>query len=192
MQRVKHLIGFTLIESLIVLALMAGFAAYAVPSLRLFLARNGVAHNAQNLTEAIRFTRAQAMQRGVNVVLCRSLQAEDSDAPVCASDAADWSSGWLIFADRNGNGLFELGKGDRLLQVQGSIAHHSQVVQQGAYVALQFLPSGVAKTGASTFNLTPAGANPDNYSRSICVSLVGRVRAMDAKGKSGCDAKAAG
>ena len=92
-----HLKGFTLIEAMIVLLVAAILLAVAIPA---WSNASSAAHNgatrgvlAATVMEAV----GHSALTGVEVVLC-----PDTGAAQC-SGQVDWSGGWIVFADLNGN-----------------------------------------------------------------------------------------
>lgn len=87
--------GFTLIELMIVVALVAILAAVGVPSFREFIQNNRLATQANTFLTALKLARSEAVKRGVNVVVCAS-----NDQTQCAGT---WNNGWILFVDGNGD-----------------------------------------------------------------------------------------
>ena len=89
--------GFTLIEAMIVLLVAAILLAVAIPawSNAASAAHNGATRSvlAATVLDAVR----HSALTGVEVVLC-----PDTGATQC-SGKVDWSGGWIVFADVNGN-----------------------------------------------------------------------------------------
>jgi len=84
--------GFTLIEMMVGVAIMAILAAIAVPSFAA-LHQNVARRTAlNNFWHAIFLARSEAVKRNSVIALCRS-----SDGSSCNNNALDWSSGWIVF-----------------------------------------------------------------------------------------------
>lgn len=100
--------GFTTIELMVVVAILAVLAALAAPSLLPTMERWRVRQAAEELTASYAFARSEAIKRGGNVTLRRSTPG----SAVCAlpAEAADWSCGWTVFDDLNGNGALDAGE----------------------------------------------------------------------------------
>ena len=92
-----HLKGFTLIEAMIVLLIAAILLAVAIPawSNAASAAHNGATRSvlASTVLDAVRHSALM----GSEVVVCPVTLA-----PQC-SGSFDWSGGWIVFADLNGN-----------------------------------------------------------------------------------------
>lgn len=94
--------GFTLLELMVVLAIVAILATLAAPSFTRLVQSNTMSSAANSFLADMRYARSQSIQRGRSVVMCRSNAPEASD-PRCDSDAgadgAGWVSGWIVFID---------------------------------------------------------------------------------------------
>jgi type IV fimbrial biogenesis protein FimT len=77
-----------------VLAVAAILVSVALPNFREFNRRSNVTEINNSLVTAINLARAEAVKRGRMV------------AVVSTSDSNDWSSGWTIVVDDNGNASF--------------------------------------------------------------------------------------
>lgn len=82
--------GFTLIELMVVVAMVAILATLAAPSLREFAANQALAGTTSDLIGASMTARSAAISRNARVVL----------EPASGSD---WLSGWRIYIDKNGD-----------------------------------------------------------------------------------------
>lgn len=85
--------GATLIESLIVLTIIAILLSTAIPSFTRFLSNHRVAVATNDLIHAIALTRVEALKRGRSVML--------------APRGAHWTDGWAIFVDLNGDRRYD-------------------------------------------------------------------------------------
>lgn len=90
--------GFTLIEAIVVVAILAIVASVGIPAFSQMLERHRVVASSHRLGHDLALARASALMRRQPVVLC-PLGPEDRCQP-----GTDWSRGWIVFADRDGNG----------------------------------------------------------------------------------------
>lgn len=93
--------GFSLIEMMITVALMAIVLTLAVPSFRDTIAMNRTTHIANELTADLALARSEAIRRHTPVTVCKRNAAGDA-----CDNSAEWSDGWLVFADPNPDGLY--------------------------------------------------------------------------------------
>lgn len=90
-ERVVHQ-GFTLVEMLIVVSIMAIVMAFALPAYSRFVAQNRVQALTAGLLADLGHARVEAIRTGGNVRVC----AVDVTASACAGSAASWRLGWLL------------------------------------------------------------------------------------------------
>ena len=92
----KRVQGFTLLELMVTVAIMAIMAAIAFPSMRDFVSNSN----------AFRFARTEAVRMNTPVLLCGVLIRKDGrNTGVC--DETKISDGILIFADENRDGKYD-------------------------------------------------------------------------------------
>ena len=80
--------GFTLLELIIIIAILGITTALAVPGLREMISNNRIQSNASDFVAALQFAKAEAVARVNPVTLCKSANLTD-----CAADG-DWQQGW--------------------------------------------------------------------------------------------------
>lgn len=88
--------GFTLIELMVTLAIVAIVATLAVPDFRIFVQNNRLTAQNNALITAINTARSEAVKRRQTVTLCASTNGAD-----CNTN--NWELGWLVFVDLNAN-----------------------------------------------------------------------------------------
>lgn len=88
--------GVTLIELLVAIAILAVLMTVAVPSFQTFIVSNRVSAFSDHLYASLLLTRSEAIKRNGHVMICRS-----SDGASCTGS---WNEGWIVFADRDGDG----------------------------------------------------------------------------------------
>jgi type IV fimbrial biogenesis protein FimT len=97
--RASH--GFTAIELMVVVAIVAILAALAGPSFTPLIERWRVRDAAETLTSSIYYARSEAIKRGGNVIIIKS---PNSGTCTTATGVTQWGCGWRIFFDANNNG----------------------------------------------------------------------------------------
>lgn len=86
--------GFTVIELLVGVAVLAILTTLAVPSFHQFILNNRLAAQANEMVGAFQFARSEALKRGLTVQVCSS-----SDGAGCNGN---WHEGWVAIADPGG------------------------------------------------------------------------------------------
>ena len=89
--------GFTILEVFIAIAVAAILLGVAVPSLRNFTANSQVVAASNSIVEGLNLARFTAVTSGDEVVICPS-----ADESTCTDE--QWSEGWIVFGNADGNG----------------------------------------------------------------------------------------
>ena len=192
----KHLSrGFTLVEVLVVIALLAIIASLAAPDLRSAMVRNKVANLGNEFSTALQQARALAVSRNSCMTLC---MASASNATTCQGGTrpgADFNGqGWLIFenpacdaaatdpaASGVGGTVIQQRTGDGLginAAVAGT-AYTIGLTGTGAPYRVLFDPRGYANLSSSGgFQIRPPSIfttiGGKDYRRTVCVDAAGR------------------
>jgi type IV fimbrial biogenesis protein FimT len=183
MQKVR---GFTLLEVMVVLAIVAILATLAAPSLRSQIQSSTISSNVNTFMADMRFARSESIRRGGGVVMCRSDDPEAA-SPACGSGSGPgtngWVSGWIIFHDLDNNGT--KAAAEPLLRVQSPITSMDSISDSGNSTKFEFTATGRQKlSGATSFQF--GGGNYDNTTqRKVCVNFSGRAR-VAGDGTSSC------
>lgn len=90
--------GFTLVELMVTMAIMAVLVTIAAPSMSTMIESAKLSSASNGLLSHLRLARSEAIKRNSRVVLCKS-----SDGIGCSS-AGGWEQGWMVFHDVNNNG----------------------------------------------------------------------------------------
>lgn len=85
--------GFTLIELMVVIAVLAIVLGVAIPSFTQQIRNNGSTALSSEFQAALGFARSEAVKRSSRVSVCPS-----SDGSNCLT-ADDWKKGWIVFVD---------------------------------------------------------------------------------------------
>jgi len=94
--------GFTLIETMVVVALMAILAGMAAPSFTGAFQRYRVSTTTDDLMASFYLARTEAIRSGQQTVVGRQ-----SSCGVTLKDTQDWSCGWQVFVDSNTNNTLD-------------------------------------------------------------------------------------
>lgn len=158
----------TLIEQIMVLAIIAILMGIAAPPLRQLLSRNELRVAQNDFIAALHHARETAVMSGKRTLLCPS-----RDGSSC-SNTTRWESGWLLgrYSKRNDqpdDGPLHVGHG-----YQGKVIIHSS---SGRHI-VRFHPDGSA--GGS--NITLLFCQPSNAkdALAVVVSNAGRIRGAPA------------
>jgi type IV fimbrial biogenesis protein FimT len=165
--------GFTLIEVMIVVAIIAILAKLAAPSLKQMIQSSSMRSAVNTFLTDMRFARSEAIRRGGRVFLCRSA-APEAAPPTCGGGSAGWESGWVIYHDLDNDGAID---SNEVIRVQGPITTVNTITESGTPTTFQFTATGRVTNGAISTLQFGSGPVFDNAAqRVVCVSVGGRAR----------------
>jgi type IV fimbrial biogenesis protein FimT len=127
--------GFTLMELLVTLTIVALLFAIGVPTFRNASLGSRLAAAANDLLASVQLARSEAIKRNVDVTLCPSTDGAACDV------GADWDQGWIV--------VDEGPDPDELIQVQEALDDGYRMTQAGGSAELAFRPIGIGATAAT-------------------------------------------
>ena len=105
--------GFTLLEALVVMALLGLMVSLAAPAMTALRQQHQLQAQAEGFFNSLVLARSEALRRQHRVTLCA--RATDS-----ACDATGtWQLGWLVFVDANDNA--QLDPGEALIEAHAAV-----------------------------------------------------------------------
>ena len=168
--------GFTLMELLVTVSIVAILAAIGIPSLTETIKSNRITAQVNEFVLALNFARSEAIKRGVRVSLCKT-----SDAMTCIRDGAgsNWDQGWIIFTNQDGDDIFD-GADEAILKVQDGA--QNQITMTGSLLVddmISYRPNGVISR--------PNGIVSASGTIKVCddrIGVEGKSIAINATGRS--------
>jgi len=103
--------GFTLIELMVTMSVLAILLGVAMPAMQSFAIRNRLVAVNNDLMTALNYARSEASKRGTPVSICKS-------SSPWTSCGGSWSTGWLVFVD---GGTIGSATGDTILRVHQGV-----------------------------------------------------------------------
>ena len=170
--------GFTLLELMVVLAIIAILVTLAVPSFTRLIQSNTISSHVNTFLSDMRYARSESTRRGGGVVMCRS-DAPEAPHPQCGPtmagpDGQGWVSGWIIFQDWNNNGIQD--PAEPLLRVQSPITALDSIKEDDG-TSTQFRFTATGRLSAATPPLRFGGSHyVSDVQRLVCVGFGGRAR----------------
>ena len=110
--------GFTLLELMLTLAIAAVVLVVGVPGMREFLWQSSLTTNINSLASSLNLARSEAVARGRTVSVCRS-NNPTSATPSCTTAAGSWTTGWVVFVNRDSDSPAAIDAGETVLQAFG-------------------------------------------------------------------------
>ena len=144
--------GFTLIELMVTIAILAITVTIAIPSFQNVIASNQLQEGRDRLRMAIQTAKGEAVARNQTVSLCPS-----SDGAACG-DSGDWDESWLVVVDNNATGAVSISNTLRVFEAPGS--SEVTLVHTGGFDYIRFEANGISENlnaSASFGFCSPAG-----------------------------------
>jgi type IV fimbrial biogenesis protein FimT len=162
--------GFSMMEMLIVIAIVAILLALGVPSFKYVTQSNRSTSEINGMLGALQLARAEAIKEGQTVSVCPS-----PDGLQCSLGATDWEGGWIIFSD----GLPTIGTVDGtdfVVRIQKAFTSADTLQSDNNVSVITFSREGFAMhlPNAVTFKLHTSPANAA-YTRCLSLTIVGAL-----------------
>lgn len=157
--------GFTLIEMIVVVALVAIISAFALPSFSNLVGGNRMSTQYNMLLSSLSFARSEAIKRNTSVTVCRS-----NNQTTCVGG---WQNGWIVFVDNGVIGTVNA-PNDTILNVHGALAT-GNTLSYAAINKVTYLANGLIAVGdQGTFSFCDTRVG--NFGIQIIVTPTGRTR----------------
>ena len=165
----------TMIELMVTIAILAILLGLAAPSMTRFPAQWRMSNAVNAFTGSLRTARAEAIARAKPVVMCR-VSSASSTACQTSEGTTGYATGWIVFADNNGNGSYNSGT-DELLLRQDTQSGVTFQATGGSYSKLTFQPNGLMGSTPASYNIQSTFDN--NMEKVVCLSKPGRMLVID-------------
>ena len=109
----RNAAGFNLVELLVVMTLAGILLGIGIPSYRYFTYSNRASTEVNSLLGDMQLARGEAIKQGQTVTICPG----NNNLTACGN-SADWSVGWIVFTDFNGNAVIDSANNDTIVRVQ--------------------------------------------------------------------------
>ncbi len=158
--------GFTFLQLIICLAVLGVLLSLALPALHGAVAETHSSSVRTALYDSVVAGGNHATITSTETVVCAS-----SDGQRC-SGSKDWSGGWIVFGDRDGNR--ERGQQETLVRKQQALEHDTRLRSTSGRTRLVFQPLGSNAGSNATFTLCDKrGAG---QATSVVLANSGRIR----------------
>lgn len=158
--------GFTLIELMVTIAVVAILLAIALPSFQGALRSNRVTTATNEMIASLSLARSEAIRNKGGAGVCPS-----SNGTACVGN---WSDGWLVWADANGNSALDIGE----VVLRYSQGNPGLAVSNSGGTVV-FDPRGRRRSaGGQTLALRPSECSSQPLQRTLTVNASGQVTAV--------------
>jgi type IV fimbrial biogenesis protein FimT len=161
--------GFTLIELMVAVAMIAILSAVAAPSFSEMMMRSAVRSASSDLGSDINLARAEAIRVGGRVSVCPRA------SPTAMACGSEWSRGWLVFREAGASNIGTFEGADRLLREHGAIHRDLTLSRTTGAGAITFTPSGALQPDGGVTTARLALRAPHQKGRDLEVSVIGRL-----------------
>lgn len=164
--------GFTLIELMVTIAVMAILLAVAAPSFNDVTLNSRLGSYANNFVASANLARSEAIKRNAVVVMCVS-----SDGVNCTTTGG-WEQGWIVGCRTTNPSMFCDGSGPDwiILHQQKAFNNGFKMSETSASTirSIDFMPTGAGATQA-TFSICRAEPHVGISQRQVTISATGRA-----------------
>jgi type IV fimbrial biogenesis protein FimT len=166
--------GFSLVELLTALAIVAVLATTAIPSFATLQKNTQRRHSVDNFWHAIFLARSEAIKRNSVVALCKS-----DSTTTCDNSPGNWSSGWIVFDNLDRDEPAQLDSGEPILRIYNATPKVSVTSNRQTF---SFRPVAQGAVNGTIVFCDTRGASA---ARAIIISHTGRPRqsTRDASGR---------
>jgi type IV fimbrial biogenesis protein FimT len=149
--------GFTVIEMMTAIVIMAILVGLAVPSFREASLSSKLSGFANDIVASTQLARSEAIKRNVTVTMCASSGGATCDSP------DGWEAGWIVLADEGGT--------NALIQRRPALPSEFRIFQAGVVASVLFPPTVVADNEVT---LTVCRAEPEGSQERVVTITAAR------------------
>ena len=157
--------GFTLLELIMVLALVAIVMTFAIPAMQTFTLNDRLTTNINVLIGHLAYARSESLTRSSQVVICTS-----DDGLTCSGN---WSDGWIVFVDFDADNA--LTAGDEVIRTHQGLGANNTTSTAGIGLQIVYDNRGFVNA-ASVGSMQLCDGRTGPYGKTIRITNTGRVR----------------
>lgn len=172
--------AFSIIEMMVVLAVVMVLVLLAVPRFQTFVQNNQTHRTSSQLISALKYAKEEAVNRGYHVTLCAvepGTAANDGISDIsgaCLTNATSWNS-FIVFEDKNNNNSDNAG--ESTFRIFDGLPEDA--ITSNTSGVVQFTPTGYVNYSATgndnkLFTIKPSGCTGKN-GREIEISKNGKI-----------------
>lgn len=176
--------GFTLIELMVTIAIVAVLLGLSIPSFSALVHGSRIKSVSSDLVSSINLAKLESIKRQTRITICASNNTDQSD-PVCDKSAGNiWGTGWILFKDSGVVGKID--DDDEIINVYSFSGKNVNLSSDTFNRYASFLPGNLVSgnNGSSgEINICIVDSNVDfDNKRIISINASGRVHVKKSKG----------
>ena len=167
--------GFTVVETMVVLAVAAILAMLAAPGFKPMLDRWRVREAVEAMTSTLYLARSEAVRRGGNIVVGKN--PAGGECAHTSLTTEEWSCGWMVFVETGTNDTYNSGT-DILIQTFPA-PRDLNVMNKNNAKSFRLDRWGMANLNAMRFVISPDSTGISSpATTTLCMSSGGRIRVL--------------
>lgn len=162
--------AYTLVEMLCVLVITGLLLTLGTPDFLRLLRQQRLVATVNDFHAALMLTRSEALRRGVRVHLLA----------VGGRSSSDWSGGWAVLVDRNGN--FRADAGDELIHSHGPVPADVDIsasLSDMTFAYLAYAPTGNSRASSGGAQYGSWLFRCGDQQRKLILNIMGRARSCN-------------
>jgi len=174
--------GFTILELVIIVAILGITAAFAAPGMMTIISNNRISSDVNDFVAALQFAKTESATRISPVTICKM----NATANGC-DGGGDWQKGWIVFADVNADRKVDAD--DEILLKHEAL--DNRITFRGTAQVKDFItyqPSGMSSVTSAQVLIMCDDRGFIDAARGVLVTITGRGSVMKASdtGQASC------